>query len=777
MDVARLNFSHGGHEDHQKRLNLVRAAAERAGRPVAILQDLQGPKIRVGRLKGGKAILTPGQTVTITTRDVLGAKGIIPTTYRGLPGDVRKGEAVLLNDGRLRLLVLSVGRQDVKCKVEIGGILTDQKGINLPESDVSTSSLTEKDVQDALFGREMAVDYMALSFVRSAEDVAALRKVVGPSIPLIAKIEKPQAVDRINEIAQAADGVMVARGDLGVELPLERVPLVQKTCIERTTHEGKLAIVATEMLESMIESPRPTRAEVSDVANAILDGTDAVMLSGETATGKYPIDAVRTMGAIIEEVEHSPRFRARPTPALDRNDSFATAVARASVAAAQQLGISTIVSCTETGRSARLLSEHRPSARVVAFTPLQETYRRLALYWGVTPFVIPSYATTDEMLLRQPRAARARALPAGRGGRDHLGRAEPHRQHESDDDSPAVGGSGPPCREQCRGKSFEPLGALPGLRPCRPMANAARKVAPRPRPSTSNQRECHRDPDCSATVGSRPCAPPTTLRGSRPHALAAPSPGRWPRAPAAAPARRPRRGGAGSEKKASTSLRSFSSTSCAVAATTRRRPKTGAFADTAAQRWTTKAQVARRASRLKNSCPRRICRSWARTSSVSESSSDLCTSAGASKLPSAARKRSCSSGAEASRMRTRKRSHRSPSPSWAAIRSATPTSELGRASRSPASQRSSRSRTSWRTPPSWANRPSASMRPGEAAALPSPRPPPARGRAAPDAARATRPPTCGKPAARLLATPHRRAPTAARWRSREPCAANPSRHG
>ncbi len=410
MDVARLNFSHGSHDDHRKRLNLVRAAADRAGRPVAILQDLQGPKIRVGRLKGGKAILTPGETVTITTRDILGSKGIIPTTYEGLPGDVRKGEVVLLNDGRLRLTVLSVGRSDVKCKVEVGGLLSDHKGINLPESDVSTSSLTEKDVQDALFGRDLGVDYMALSFVRSAEDVAALRKVVGPTMPLIAKIEKPQAVDRISEIAMAADGVMVARGDLGVELPLERVPLVQKTCIERTTHEGKLAIVATEMLESMIESPRPTRAEVSDVANAILDGTDAVMLSGETATGKYPFQAVRTMGAIIEEVEHSPRFRARATPALDRNDSFATAVARASVAAAQQLGISTIVSCTETGRSARLLSEHRPSARVVAFTPRQETYRRLALYWGVTPFVIPSYATTDEMLLSVSRVLLGRGL-------------------------------------------------------------------------------------------------------------------------------------------------------------------------------------------------------------------------------------------------------------------------------------------------------------------------------------------------------------------------------
>ncbi len=400
MDVARLNFSHGVHQDHLRRLNLVRSAAERVGRSVAVLQDLQGPKIRVGHLRGGKMTLVPDQRVTITTRDVLGYKGVIPTVYTGLPADVRKGESVLLSDGRMRLEVLAVTRHDVKCRVIVGGMLSDNKGINLPESDVSAPSLTEKDIEDVLFGREIGVDYIALSFVRSADDVHALRKVLGgASIPLIAKIEKPQAVERISEIAAAADGIMVARGDLGVELPLERVPLLQKTCIERTTHEGKICIVATEMLESMVTALRPTRAEVSDVANAILDGTDAVMLSEETATGLHPVEAVRTMGAIIGEVEHSPRFRARPPPpALDRNDSFPTAVARACVAAAEQLGIATIGACTQTGRTARLLSEHRPGARIIAFTSLQETYRRMALYWGVTPFVIPPYSTTDEML-------------------------------------------------------------------------------------------------------------------------------------------------------------------------------------------------------------------------------------------------------------------------------------------------------------------------------------------------------------------------------------------
>jgi pyruvate kinase len=390
----------------------VRQASERAERSVAVLQDLQGPKIRVGRLRGGKMTLKAGETVTLTTKDIVGKGGLIPTTYAGLPADVRKGEAVLLNDGRLRLTVLSVGRTDVKCRVEVGGDLSDQKGINLPESDVSTPALTEKDVEDSLFGREIGVDYVALSFVRSADDVNALRKVLGtPHIPLIAKIEKPQAVDRISEIAAAADGVMVARGDLGVELPLERVPMVQKTLLERAIHEGKIAIVATEMLESMVDSLRPTRAEVSDVANAILDGAGAVMLSEETATGKHPVEAVQTMAAIISEAEHSPRFRARPPPpAVDRNDNFATAVARACVAAAEQLGISTIVSCTETGRTARLISQNRPGARIIAFTPLQETYRRMALYWGVTPFVIPKYNTTDEMLRAVSRVLLGRRL-------------------------------------------------------------------------------------------------------------------------------------------------------------------------------------------------------------------------------------------------------------------------------------------------------------------------------------------------------------------------------
>ncbi len=412
MDVARLNFSHGSHEDHRKRLQLVRAAAEKAGRPVAVLQDLQGPKIRVGRLRGGKLVLKPNQQVTITTRDVLGRGDLIPTTYTGLPQDVRKGEAVLLDDGRLRLEALSITRSEVKCRVIVGGVLSDNKGINLPESDVSATSLTEKDIEDVLFGRELGVDFVALSFVRSAEDVLALRKVLGGTpIPLIAKIEKPQAVERISEIAAAADGIMVARGDLGVELPLERVPLLQKTTIERATHEGKLCIVATEMLESMVTARRPTRAEVSDVANAILDGTDAVMLSEETATGHYPVEAVRTMSAIIGEVEHSPRFRARPPPpALDRNDSFPTAVARACVAAAEQLGISTIVACTQTGRTARLISGHRPAARVIAFTPLQETYQRMALYWGTTPFVIPSYSTADEMLRSVSQVLKGRHL-------------------------------------------------------------------------------------------------------------------------------------------------------------------------------------------------------------------------------------------------------------------------------------------------------------------------------------------------------------------------------
>lgn len=399
MDTARLNFSHGDYKDHERRLMLVREASQRAGKPVAVLQDLQGPKIRTGKMKGGKVTLAAGAELTITSREVLGTAGCFGTTYAALIDDVAVGDEILLADGRMKLAVLKKARKDeIRCKVLVGGELGNNKGINLPGTRVSAPSLTEKDARDLEFGLALGVDYVALSFVRTADDIREVKRITGESAPIIAKIEKPQAVADIDAIAEIADGIMVARGDLGVEMPLERVPLVQKMLIERTNGLGKLVIVATEMLESMIVSTRPTRAEVSDVANAILDGADAVMLSAETASGAHPVEAVRTMDAVVRETERSHRYQMARAQNLPRSDSLTAAVARACAAAADQLGLDTIIACTQTGRAARLISENRPAARIFAMTPVPETMRRLALYWGVVPVQIPAYHTTDEML-------------------------------------------------------------------------------------------------------------------------------------------------------------------------------------------------------------------------------------------------------------------------------------------------------------------------------------------------------------------------------------------
>jgi len=400
MDVARLNFSHGTHDDHLRAMANVRKAAEMAGRPVGLLLDLQGPKIRVGNIAGGKVKLEAGAEVTIVVDD--GAPGNaqrFACSYEGLADDVSIGDPVLINDGAIRLEVISIEGKEVRCRVKVGGVLSDHKGINLPGTPVSIPAMTQKDIEDLKFGLEHEVDYVAMSFVRSADDIRLIKRYA-PVTPIIAKLEKPQAVDRIDEIAQLAEGVMIARGDLGVEMPLERVPLIQKTAIERTNYYGKIAIVATQMLESMIVSPQPTRAEVSDVANAVLDGADSVMLSAETATGAYPVEAVRTMAAIVEEVERSARYQAMPEAILDRGEStFATAVARACAAAAQQLGIGTICVYTRTGETARQIAEYRPQAKIVAFTGSEVAYRRMALYWGVSARrVQKAFETTDEMI-------------------------------------------------------------------------------------------------------------------------------------------------------------------------------------------------------------------------------------------------------------------------------------------------------------------------------------------------------------------------------------------
>ncbi|MFL5356951.1 pyruvate kinase [Archangium sp.] len=403
MNVARLNFSHGTHEQHRRRVNLIRRAARKLGIPVAILQDIQGPKIRLGRFEGGCLEVKTGQTVVVTTRELLGHDNLIPTPIRSLPKDVKPGHPILLDDGRVRLKVRKVQGRDVTCGVELGGLLKDHKGLNLPGAHVSVPTITEKDMEDLAFGQEVGVDFVALSFVRKADDIRQARKLVSQrNTPLIAKIEKPQAVADLEAIAREADGIMVARGDLGVEMPLEKLPAIQKHMVRTVNQMGGLVIVATEMLESMVNNARPTRAEVSDVANAILDGADAVMLSGETAAGKHPIQAVATMARIVEETETGVVRDRTLSPFSHAKDDISTGVAAASVAAAEQMGIGTIVAYTERGLTARLISELRPRAQIIALTPNPDTVNRMALYWGVRALQVGRLQSTDAML-RQVR--------------------------------------------------------------------------------------------------------------------------------------------------------------------------------------------------------------------------------------------------------------------------------------------------------------------------------------------------------------------------------------
>jgi len=404
MSVARLNFSHGSHEDHARMLQIVRAEADRRGKAIAALLDLQGPKIRVGRFADGGVELKPGAEFTITTDEgVIGDAKRVSTTYSGITRDVKPGDHILLDDGYLSLAVTAVEGHDVRTVVVTGGVLKNNKGINLPGVDVSAPALSEKDRIDIGFALRYSVDYVALSFVRRPEDVLEAKRLLTVdqvSIPVIAKIEKPQALDRLGDIIDAADGVMVARGDLGVELGPEKVPLWQKRIIEETNRRGKIVITATQMLESMIVQPRPTRAEASDVANAVLDTTDALMLSGETASGAHPIEAVRTMARIIEEIEKSAYYRASFEQVDIQLAVPANAIAHAAVSAAKAMKLKTIVTVSDSGGAARLLSEYRPEANIVALTTDEVSFRRLALFWGVTPVLVGPSATTEELVDR-----------------------------------------------------------------------------------------------------------------------------------------------------------------------------------------------------------------------------------------------------------------------------------------------------------------------------------------------------------------------------------------
>jgi pyruvate kinase len=405
MNVARLNFSHGSHEDHAKMLHIVRTEADRRGKAVAVLLDLQGPKIRVGKFADPKGVeLKPGAAFTITTdTSVVGDVNRVSTTYSLLPLDVKPGDPLLLDDGYIALAVTEVADKEVRTVVVTGGVLKNNKGINLPGVEVSAPALSEKDRIDIGFALRFGVDYVALSFVRRAEDVIEAKRLLTVdevSIPVIAKIEKPQALERLPEIIEVTDGIMVARGDLGVELGPEKVPLWQKRIIEETNKRGKVVITATQMLESMITQPRPTRAEASDVANAVLDGTDALMLSGETASGAHPIEAVRTMARIIEEIEKSAYYRANmEAPTIDQVSST-NSISHAAVAAAKAMRLKNIVVVSDSGGAARLVSEYRPEANIICLTTNEVTFRRLAAFWGVTPVLIGPSATMEELVDR-----------------------------------------------------------------------------------------------------------------------------------------------------------------------------------------------------------------------------------------------------------------------------------------------------------------------------------------------------------------------------------------
>ncbi len=399
MDVARLNMSHGGYDDHLLRLQNTRAAAKTVGRPVGVLADLQGPKIRLGRFANGPEQLAVGATFTITIDDVQGTVDRCGTTYKGLPGDVSPGDLILVDDGKLTLRATEVTDTDVVTEVVVGGPVSNNKGLNLPGVAMSVPAMSEKDSDDLRWALQNGVDMVALSFVRSAADIELVHKIMdeeGRRVPVIAKIEKPQAVENLDEIVDAFDAVMVARGDLGVELPLEEVPLVQKQIVSAARRWAKPVIVATQMLESMISAPRPTRAEASDVANAILDGADAVMLSGETSVGDYPVVTVQTMARIVENTEQHGFGQITDVDWDPHTTSGVITKAAAEVAA--RLGAKFLVTFTHSGDSARRLARLRSEIPILAFTPIEQTQGALTLTWGVETFLVPMVGHTDEMI-------------------------------------------------------------------------------------------------------------------------------------------------------------------------------------------------------------------------------------------------------------------------------------------------------------------------------------------------------------------------------------------
>lgn len=403
MNAARLNFSHGSYEEHGKRIELVKRIRQEQKKHTAIILDTKGPEIRVRSFKNGKIELSEGQEFTITTENIVGDSSIVSVTYDKLHEDVKPGDTILIDDGLIGLRVEAIEEMNIKCRVLNSGALSNNKGVNIPDVKINLPALTQKDIDDIVFGIKSGVDMIAASFIRKAADVIAIKKVLeengGSSIKIISKIENREGLDNIDEIIKFSDGIMVARGDLGVEIPVEEVPVVQKTIIEKCNIAGKPVITATQMLDSMMRNPRPTRAEASDVANAILDGTDAIMLSGETANGKYPIEAVTTMAKIAERTEASIDYdKLQRRHIKNLLYTVPDAVSRAATTVAKELNASAIITSSQTGRAANRICKYKPKCSIIAMTPDEEVARKLSISWGVYPIVSGEMDTVDEVL-------------------------------------------------------------------------------------------------------------------------------------------------------------------------------------------------------------------------------------------------------------------------------------------------------------------------------------------------------------------------------------------
>ena len=407
LNVCRLNFSHGSHEEHKGRMDLVKKLREELNMPTAILLDTKGPEIRTGKFDVPEVLLEEGQTFTITMKDVIGDKERCTVSYKGLANDVKPGDTILIDDGLVGLTVKEVNNDDIVCEVQNSGIVKNHKGVNVPGVKVNLPAITEKDRSDIEFGIEQGIDFIAASFVRKVSDVLAIREILEENnaehIKIISKIENQEGVENLDEIIEVSDGIMVARGDLGVEIPTEEIPVVQKLMIKKCNEAGKPVITATQMLDSMIRNPRPTRAEVTDVANAIYDGTDAIMLSGETAAGKYPVEAVKTMATIAKRAEETMRNR---RDKINKSKNVTDAISYATCTTAMDLEAKAILSSTASGHTARMVSKFRPDCPIVATTSNESVRRQLALTWGVLPLMREKSANIDQVIVNSIEAAK-----------------------------------------------------------------------------------------------------------------------------------------------------------------------------------------------------------------------------------------------------------------------------------------------------------------------------------------------------------------------------------